>query len=263
MNKKSLIISSSCIVVILLIIFLIVSIIEKNNHKEDGLNDEFNCSYKTTSQNDKKYEKGNYTYSYITINYEGKDYTGWEVNVTDKDKEYIDGRICKTINGDPIISANNMFQYSNANEIDITNFDTSSILFMQSMFRGTTAKVIKGIENMDTSKVMNMSNMFAETNIENLNLTKFNTDNVTNMMFMFSGAKIKNLDLTSFNTQNVKYIDGIFLQTEAESIDISNWDISKLTQVKDFFYGCTAKINFGNEEQEKKWHDLMYKPKYD
>ena len=232
MNKKSLIISSACIVVILLIIFLIVSIIEKNNHKEDGLNDEFNCSYKTTSQNDKKYEKGNYTYSYITINYEGKDYTGWEVNVTDKDKEYIDGRICKTINGDPIISANNMFQYSNANEIDITNFDTSSILFMQSMFRGTTAKVI-------------------------------NTSNVTNMMFMFSGAKIKNLDLTSFNTQNVKYIDGIFLQTEAESIDISNWDISKLTQVKDFFYGCTAKINFGNEEQEKKWHDLMYKPKYD
>lgn len=261
MNKKTLILSLST-VVILVMIFVVLTVINKEE-KEEPKNDYINCVTEQVMNNHETFQKGNYTYSYVTIQHEGKDYSGWEVKLTDKDGNKADGQVCKTINEEKIISANGMFQYSDVEEIDITQFDTSTILFMKEMFRGTSATSIKGLENMNTSNVLDMTAMFADTNFETLNLLKLNTSKVSNMIFMFSNNSTPELDLSNFDTSSLKYIDGIFSDNSSENINVSNWNLTNITQVKDFFYNCTAKINFGSAEEEKAWHDLMYQPIYE
>lgn len=261
MNKKTLIISLSA-VVILIIIFVVLTAVNKEE-KNETKTDYINCVSEESPNNHETFQKGNYTYNYVTIQYEGKDYSGWEVKLTDKDSQTANGQVCKTVNGENVISANGMFQYSNADEIDVSQFDTSTILFMKEMFRGTNATSIKGLESMNTSNVLDMSVMFADTNFETLNLSQLDTSKVTQMVFMFSNSSTPELDLSSFDTRSLKHIDGIFSDNSSENINVSNWNLSNIAQVKDFFYNCTAKINFGSEEDEKAWHDLMYQPIYE
>ena len=58
---------------------------------------------------------------------------------------------------------------------------------------------IKNIDltNFDTSNVTNMQSMFEGCGITNIDLSNFDTSNVTNMHSMFSGCDITNIDLSN------------------------------------------------------------------
>ena len=74
--------------------------------------------------------------------------------------------------------------------LDLSNFDTSNITDMNSMFLACSKlKEIKGINNFNTSKVTKMIMTFAGcSSLEYLDLSNFDTSNVTTMEFMFNGC---------------------------------------------------------------------------
>ncbi|BDR59694.1 mucin-binding protein [Xylocopilactobacillus apicola] len=69
--------------------------------------------------------------------------------------------------------------------------------------------------NFDTSKVVNMSSMFDSSYyLTSLDLSSFDTSQVTDMSGMFCKCdKIQSLNLSSFNMSNTKYSGGMFAAT--------------------------------------------------
>ena len=73
-------------------------------------------------------------------------------------------------------------EIKNILEVDLSNFDTSKVTNMASMFNAMPKLTSLNLSNFDTSKVTNMSYMFsAIRNLITLNLSNFDTSKVTNM----------------------------------------------------------------------------------
>ena len=129
--------------------------------------------------------------------------------------------------------------------IDCTNYDSSSITTMESMFQlhdGTQPPNII-IGKLNTSSVTDMNCMFINTNIvDYYNLTSFDTSKVTNMGYMFHGCNaLTSLDLSSFDTSNVTNMNYMFgYCTNLTSLDVSKFDTSKVTNMYCMFYGCSG-----------------------
>ena len=87
---------------------------------------------------------------------------------------------------------------SNIIEIDLTNFDSSSVITMKYMFHNAiNLNIISFPTNFDTSKLESMHHMFANCiSLISLDLSSFNTDRVTNIDNMFLNCeKLTTLDL--------------------------------------------------------------------
>ncbi|MBP5432594.1 BspA family leucine-rich repeat surface protein [Ruminococcus sp.] len=133
-----------------------------------------------------------------------------------------------------------MFFACLADEIDLSNVDTSKVTNMEGMFNGCYAESIN-LSGIDTSNVTNMSHMFIDCNhLKSLDLSGIDTSNVTDMSLMFYFCYcLEPLDLSSFDTSNVTDMEGMFLGCESlESLNLSNFDTSNVTNTKDMFEDC-------------------------
>ena len=129
------------------------------------------------------------------------------------------------------------------------------------MFSGATSLTnISGLTNWDTTKVTNMSSMFAGTKITNVdalvpnknnNPNIWNTGNVTNMGSMFSGAtSLTNISgLTNWDTTKVANMSGMFQSTKITNVDalIPNknnnpniWNTGNVTSMYQMFYSASS-----------------------
>ena len=100
---------------------------------------------------------------------------------------------------------------------------------------------IQNISNFDTSKITNMDSLFFECEkLDVIDLSHFNTANVTNMNRMFYGCKsLKSLNLSSFNTTNVTQMDGMFQNCEnLTKLDLSHFNTVNVTRMQNMFYNC-------------------------
>ena len=126
----------------------------------------------------------------------------------------IDG--LNTMNTSKVTNMSGMFQGCNnlglsENEkdhfnIDISNFDFSNVVSLNSMFNDCTNITSLTLpEEIDTSKVTNMGGMFfACSSLEQLDLSKFDTSNVLSMQMMFKGCQDLNyLNISSFDTSKL------------------------------------------------------------
>ena len=120
--------------------------------------------------------------------------------------------------------------------LDLSNFDTSRVNDMSSMFSGSAATALD-LSSFDTSKVTNMDSMFSYSNAPNLNLSSFDTSNVTNMSYMFQNSVATTLDLSNFNTNNVKNMNWMFYNSAATTIDLSSFNTSNVTDMSGMFSG--------------------------
>lgn len=164
------------------------------------------------------------------------------------------------LNGD---SSYMFLDFINLADIDLSGFDTRSVINMQGMFRNTgltsldlssfdTENVtdmagmfydVKNLTNLDltplnTSKVTDMHYMFTNmSSLTSLNLSRINTSKVTNMTGMFWGVKnLPTLDLSKFDTRNVTDMSQMFLYAEKiTNLDLSSLDTSKVTIMSDMF----------------------------
>ena len=111
---------------------------------------------------------------------------------------------------DKIINLEKFFEKcNNIIFLDLSNFDTSNVTNMASMFaKCYKLKEIKGLNKFNTKNVTNISGMFGGCyELEYLDLSNFDTSNVTNMKGMFWECnKLKEIKgLNKFNTKNVTY----------------------------------------------------------
>ena len=73
----------------------------------------------------------------------------------------------------------------------------------KSMFDFCSKLTSLDLSNFDTSNVTNMDSMFYYTSLTSLNVSNFNTSNVTNMSWMFACTDLTSLDLSNFDTSKV------------------------------------------------------------
>ena len=141
-------------------------------------------------------------------------------------------------------------------ELDLSNFDTSNVTNMQSMFSGMSNLTTLDLSNFNTSKVTNMAAMFYTTsNLTTLNLSSFNTSQVTNMRHMFFGmSNLTSLNLSNFDTSKVKRMDFMFsYMYSLTTLNLSNFDTSQVTNMSEMFrnmYNLTS-LNLSSFDTSK------------
>lgn len=130
--------------------------------------------------------------------------------------KYIDTSQCTYLYG--------VFNRANADEIDISSWDTSNVISMaceNSNFFGTTKNVI-GLENWDTSKVTSIKNMFAYTGMESIN------------------------GVSQWDVRECKNFYGAFgRSTSLKSIDLSKWEIPEGADMGNMFIVCSVLETIG------------------
>ena len=144
-------------------------------------------------------------------------------------------------------SCNRMFySMSNIIEMDLSNFDTSTVTDMYSMFYGCYSLNSLNLSSFNTSLVTDMSFMLYNcSSLKNLDLSNFNTSLVKNMHYMFGNCRLlKSLDLSSFNTSLVVDMSDMFVSCrKLEFLDLSNFDTSLVTDMENMFAVCHELIS--------------------
>ena len=133
--------------------------------------------------------------------------------------------------------------YSVIEKLDLSNFNTSNVTSMESMFAGCSSLTSLDLSSFNTSKVTNMVAMFGGcSSLTSLDLSGFNTSNVTDMVAMFEGcSSLTSLDMSSFNTSNVTNMAYVFNECQSlTSLDLSNFNTSNVTNMKSMFSSCSS-----------------------
>jgi len=127
--------------------------------------------------------------------------------------------------------------------VDFSNFNTSKVTNLSSMFGYCLNLTSLDLSSFDTPKVTNLSSMFQQClNLTSLDLSSFDTSKVTDMSDMFFGCSgLKSLDLSSFDTSNVKSLEWMFYNClSLTSLDLSGFDTSKVTDMGYMFRDCSS-----------------------
>ena len=140
-----------------------------------------------------------------------------------------------------VVDMTTMFCSCHARDIDFSNFNTSKVKCMELMFDRCDTKRLD-LSSFDTSNVETMRQMFYHCEAEEVDLKSFDTSKVINMSSMFKYAKIPNIDLRSFSGYSVKTLDGMFYHCEAHKIDLSNFKIRNGADTRDIINDCKAKL---------------------
>ncbi len=119
-------------------------------------------------------------------------------------------------------------------------FDTSKVTNMTGMFYYTSELSSIDLSNFNTSNVTQMNSMFELSGVETLNLNNFDTRNVINMAWMFSNASnIIELNISNFNTSKVTSMAGMFSNCKKlTSLNLSNFDTRNVTSMAWMFENC-------------------------
>ncbi|MBO5138335.1 MAG: BspA family leucine-rich repeat surface protein [Bacilli bacterium] len=163
-----------------------------------------------------------------------------------------------TIVGDGNVTANEdssgLFNnFSNLEEIDLSNLDTSKVTKMDGMFAGCKSLTTLDVSNLDTSSVKSMVAMFQNcSSLTSLNLSDFDTSSVINMNAIFSGcSSLTSLDLSNLDTSSVTNMSAIFSGcSNLTSVNLSNTDLSSVTDMGGMFNGCSrlTSVNLSNTD---------------
>ena len=105
-----------------------------------------------------------------------------------------------------------MFNGYYGKSIDLSQFDTTSVVTMQYAFAHCYNLMWLDLSNLNTESVDDMQYMFtACRNLTLLDVSSFSTANVISMEYMFSGCySLEFLDLTSFDTTSLKLLHCMF-----------------------------------------------------
>ena len=141
-------------------------------------------------------------------------------------------------------------------ELDLSNFNTSSVTTMQGVFGGCSSLTSLDLSGFNTSNVLNMSSIFYKCfSLTSLDLSSFNTSKVTNMESMFySCASLTSLDLSSFNTSQITDMSSMFYDCPSlTSLDLGSFNISNVVDMSLMFDGCSSltDLNLSNFNTSK------------
>ena len=142
-----------------------------------------------------------------------------------------------------LMSAVGLRYYSSLENLDLSSFNTSNVISVDSMFSNCSSLTSLDLSSFNTLNVTNMSSMFYIcSSLTSLDLSSFNTLNVTNMSDMFASCfLLMNLDLSSFNTSSVTDMSGMFEDCSSLiSLDLSNFNTLNVTNMCFMFSQCSS-----------------------
>ena len=131
----------------------------------------------------------------------------------------------------------------NVKYINFTNVITSSVTDMTNMFSGCSSLTSIDLSNFDTSKVTLMEDMFSDcSSLTFLNLSHFDTSKLTKMKSMFSGCqKLESIDLTNFDTSKITNMENLFFQCYSlTTLNLSSFNTIKVRNMQSMFDDCTS-----------------------
>lgn len=146
-------------------------------------------------------------------------------------------------NTSEVTSMSSMFSgCSNLTELDLSNFETSNVTSMYDMFKDCTKLNTLNISKFNTKNVKSMAMMFYNcSSLTKLDIKNFDTSSVTSMSNMFFGCVVTNLDLRNFDTSNVTNMSAMFKLCKATSINVNSFDTRKVTAMDSMFDSCKVK----------------------
>ena len=140
--------------------------------------------------------------------------------------------------------------WTNLTEIEnLTNLDTSKIIYMNGMFANSTALTEIDLSGFNTVNVNSMKDMFKNVEeVEELDLTQFDTDLTENMSGMFSGAKkLSKVTLPANFGNNAADMSYMFANDSAlafanstSAFDISNINTGRASDMSYMFYNAAS-----------------------
>ena len=136
-----------------------------------------------------------------------------------------------------------MFEYCpRLSEVDLSNFESKSLISMEEMFFGCEALTTINFKNFNTHNVVNMKGLFYECTILNLlDVRCFDTSNVEDMSKMFYKCEgLTEIVINNFKTSKVKYMNDMFYDCYSlTSINLTNFDTSNVVNMKGMFDLCS------------------------
>ena len=130
-------------------------------------------------------------------------------------------------------------------EIDMTEFDSSSVTDMAYMFYNCQSLYVLNLRGLNTSLVTTMEYMFAEDKVlRPIDLSSFDTSRVLVMNSMFYNCLgMTRLDVSSFNTSLVYSMERMFQQVSyLEVLNLSNFNTRRVGSMNYMFsYGRSLK----------------------
>ena len=143
-----------------------------------------------------------------------------------------------------------MFRKTGINNINLNNFNTSSLVLMNYMFAENNNLTSIDLSMLDTSRVTDMYSLFYYCEkLETINLSNLDNPVLTDISWMFANCfNLNYVNLTGFHTRNVENMTDVFDNCiSLVFIDISSFDTKNVIDMNDFFYGCInlTSIKFG------------------
>ncbi len=119
--------------------------------------------------------------------------------------------------------------------LDISHWNTSSVLYMERLFSGALS-FDQAIDVWDVSSVTNMDMMFQFAKSFNQDVSVWDVSNVASMDQMFIGASSFNQDLSAWADKigNVRNMHAMFSKAASLNQDFSSWDITGIPSQKMF-----------------------------
>ena len=160
---------------------------------------------------------------------------------------------------------NNMFSgCSSLENIDLTDFNTSSLTQLSSIFSGCSSLKSIDLSKFDISNVQDMSYIFYNCiSLKTINLANFNGHNIVNMNYSFSGCKsLTFLNLSEFYSLSLKHMSSMFSNCNSLIIlDLSNFKANNIISFLSVFDNCTSLryINLYNYEGDDIFFSLSNK----
>ncbi|MDD3414126.1 MAG: BspA family leucine-rich repeat surface protein, partial [Lachnospiraceae bacterium] len=164
-------------------------------------------------------------------------------------------KIKVSVTRDKIYSTEGWFTNTTATNIDLSDFDTTNVINMSSMFNNCFSLKEINLSNFNTSNVTNMKMMFDSCqNLKNLNISNFDTSNVIDMSHMFGSCfSLTSLDISNFKTSNVTDMSCMFYSCRSVTkLDVSNFKTSNVTNMFFMFFGCgVTELDVSNFDTSK------------
>ena len=126
--------------------------------------------------------------------------------------------------------------------IDVSGFNTSSVIHMDDMFARCSSLMSVDLSSFDVSNVQSMGNLFWQcSSLQTLDLSCFDTRNVEYMHNMFTGcSSLLTLDLSTWTTSKVMRMESMFSGCSNLTALNIPFDTSNVESMKYMFSGCTS-----------------------
>ena len=141
-----------------------------------------------------------------------------------------------------VTNMNTVFYTCSFEEIDLSGWDVSSVVSMDSMFESCEELKRVDLAGWNTSSVRNFSWLFSYClELEELDLSHLDTSAATAMAGMFHGCtRLRRVGAAGWDTSRVEDFSWMFANCERleEVRGIERWAISRTADTESMFHGC-------------------------